>query len=79
MCEINKIYQHAQWVFCELTKNLLEVKDRAKGTESEAYVEEFTHHLIQMAAHQMKGCVKFAAIALSQEIGCHPDPPEAEE
>jgi hypothetical protein len=77
--KIGEVNQRAHRCFAETAENMLRVKSQTKGTELEAYMEEFTHHAIQLTSQHMTGMMKIHAAAQAQEAARTPYPPEPPE
>lgn len=69
------MYQHAASVFDATACNVLSVQKGARGTERQAYVEEFTTRQIQSVGRVMLGAIQVAATNIGYEINRSLYPP----
>ena len=77
--KIGEVNRRAHRCFSETAEDMLRVKSGAKGTELEEYMDEFTHHAIQLTAQHMTGIMKIHAAAQAQQAVSSPYPAELEE
>ncbi len=75
MSQMAGLEQHASTTFDETVGFLMEVRDRAgRGKEHQAYLDEFTQRMVQMAAKHMLGAVEVGATGIAKEIDRSPYP-----
>lgn len=74
--KISEMDQYAQDVFKDTADYIVKSRNRAHGTGSQEYIEEFSHYLIQMSAQHMLGALKISSTAVAYEIARSPYPPE---
>ena len=75
MCRMASLAQHAVSKFQATGEVISQTKQEAQGKDFQPYVEEFTHHVSQIAAQQMLGALKLGGTALAQEMIQSPYPP----
>lgn len=66
--KLGEVQQCATDLFGETVTSMLDSKNRAKGTEAQAYVEEFTMHQIQMYARHMLGTLEVVGTNIGLEV-----------
>jgi len=80
MTKIGQLHQHGADIFDKTTEYILGIKDRPRGREHQLYVEEFSHHQIQLLAKHTMGAIEVGSGAIAVEIARSlypiPEPPE---
>lgn len=68
MTKIGELHRHGAGVFDETAGNILDIKDRERGTEHGQYVAEFAKVQLQVFARHMIGAIEVGATNIGTEI-----------
>jgi|GEM_PF-3916237 len=68
MRKIGEVHQYAAELFGDTVSHMLDVKNDARGTDAQPFVDEFTMRQIQMYARQMFGALDITGVRIGEEI-----------